>query len=54
MGGDAYYHGQLKYKPVLGEAINPVNKAVLAQALAMKTRIDWMILGLLAIGAVLT
>ena len=54
LGGDAYYHGQLKHKPVLGEAINPVNKAVLAQALAMKTRIDWMVLGLLAIGAVLT
>jgi len=35
-------------------SINPVNKATLAQALAMKTRIDGIVLGLLAIGAVLT
>lgn len=53
LGGDAYYHGQLKHKPVLGVAINPVNKAVLAQALAMKTGINLMVLSLLATGAVL-
>jgi len=54
LGGDACYHGQLKHKPVLGVAINPVNKAVLAQALAMKTGINLMVLSLLATGAVLT
>jgi adenosylcobinamide-phosphate synthase len=53
LGGDACYHGQLKHKPVLGVAINPVNKAVLAQALAMKTGINLMVLSLLATGAVL-
>ena len=53
LGGDACYHGQLKHKPVLGVAINPVNKAVLVQALAMKTGINLMVLSLLATGAVL-
>jgi adenosylcobinamide-phosphate synthase len=53
LGGDACYHGQLKHKPVLGVDINPVNKAVLAQALAMKTGINLMVLSLLATGAVL-
>ena len=54
LGGDAYYHGQLKHKPVLGLSINPVDKTVLVQALAMKTDINLMVLGLLAAGAMLT
>ena len=54
LGGDAYYHGQLKYKPVLGLSINPVNKAALVQALAMKTDINLIVLSVLAAGAMLT
>lgn len=54
LGGDACYHGQLKHKPVLGLPINPVNKAALVQALAMKTGINLIILSLLAAGAMLT
>ena len=54
LGGDAWYHGRLKHKPVLGLSINPVNKAVLVQALTMKTGFNLMVLGLLAAGAMLT
>jgi adenosylcobinamide-phosphate synthase len=54
LGGDAWYHGQLKHKPVLGLSINPVNRTALVQALAMKTDINLMVLGLLAAGAMLT
>ncbi len=50
LGGDTYYHGQLKHKPQLGFAINPVNQQTLAQALAMKTRINLVVFGLLIIG----
>lgn len=54
LGGEASYHGQLKYKPLLGISVNPVNKTVLAEALAMKTGVNWLVLGLLATGAALT
>ena len=54
LGGDAYYHGQLKHKPELGVSINPVNKDTLVQALAMKKGINLMVLGLLATGILLT
>jgi adenosylcobinamide-phosphate synthase len=54
LGGDAYYHGQLKRKPLLGLPLNPVNKAVLVQALAMKTDINLIVLSLLAAGAMFT
>ena len=54
LGGDASYHGQLKHKPALGSPINPVDKAALVRALAMKTRIDVLVLSVLAAGALLT
>jgi adenosylcobinamide-phosphate synthase len=54
LGGDAYYHGKLKHKPLLGLSLNPVNKAVLVQALAMKTGINLIVLSLLATGIMLT
>ena len=54
LGGDAFYHGLLKHKPVLGSPVNPVDKAALVRALAMKTRIDGLILSALAAGALLT
>jgi adenosylcobinamide-phosphate synthase len=53
LGGDACYHGQLKQKPLLGLSLNPVNKAVLVQALAMKTGINLIVLSLLATGVML-
>jgi len=51
LGGDAYYHGKLKHKPTLGPALKPVSRAALVQGLSMKTRLDLIILGLLALGA---
>jgi len=54
LGGDAHYFGQLKHKPLLGISVKPVNKAVLAEALAMKTGFNWLGLGLLVTGSVLT
>jgi adenosylcobinamide-phosphate synthase len=47
LGGDASYHGKIKYKPVLGEDINPVNKMVLVQGLNIKTYIDIVLLSVL-------
>ena len=54
LGGDAFYHGRLKQKPALGSPVNPVDKAALVRALAMKTRIDGLILTALAAGILLT
>lgn len=54
LSGDAWYHGQLKHKPALGFAVNPVNSTTLAQALAMKTGINLIVLILLTSGIVLT
>jgi len=54
LGGDASYHGRLKHKPVLGMAINPVDKPALVRALALKTPIDSLILSALVAGALLT
>ena len=54
LGGDAYYHGQLKHKPALGLPVNPVNNTTLAQALALKTGINLIVLSLLAAGILLT
>jgi adenosylcobinamide-phosphate synthase len=54
LGGDAVYHGKLKHKPMLGNAVYPVTKAKLAQALAMKTAIHFTVLSLLTLGAALS
>lgn len=51
LAGDAYYHGQLKHKPTLGLALNPVNQAALEYGLNMKTGINAIVLSLLAFGA---
>ncbi|PKM37149.1 MAG: cobalamin biosynthesis protein CobD [Gammaproteobacteria bacterium HGW-Gammaproteobacteria-10] len=50
LGGDAMYHGRLKTKPALGDAIVPVTKTTLSKALSMKAPLDFTILGLLAAG----
>lgn len=52
LGGDAVYHGQLKHKPALGNAVYPVTKTKLTEALAMKTAINFTVFGLLMLGAV--
>lgn len=54
LGGDAFYHGELKLKPTLGSAINSVNKKTLAQALKMKTRINIVVIIILLLGIWLT
>jgi adenosylcobinamide-phosphate synthase len=53
LGGDAWYHGQLKHKPTLGLAINTVNQLSLSQALAMKDSLNALIIGFLIAGALL-
>jgi len=54
LGGDASYHGQIKHKPTLGFSVNPADKSTLTKALQMKTGINLIVLGLLAVGAVLS
>ena len=54
LGGDASYHGQIKHKPTLGLALNPVDKAALTKALQMKTGINLIVLALLSVGALLS
>ena len=54
LGGDASYHGQIKHKPMLGLALNPVDKSALTKALQMKTGINLIVLGLLSAGALLS
>ncbi|MFZ2727372.1 MAG: adenosylcobinamide-phosphate synthase CbiB [Methylococcaceae bacterium] len=49
LGGNAYYHGQLKLKAQLGEAINNVSQETLIKALAMKQRFDITLILLLSI-----
>ncbi len=44
LGGDAYYHGQLKHKPTLGMAIKPIDKTTLAHALKLRVKFDIVIL----------
>jgi adenosylcobinamide-phosphate synthase len=50
LAGDAYYHGQLKHKATVGLALAPISHAMLEQALKMKTGINCIVLGLLALG----
>jgi adenosylcobinamide-phosphate synthase len=54
LGGDASYHGQLKFKPILGQPINPVDKSVLTRALHFKTGLNLIVLSLLTVGVLLT
>ncbi|MEQ1530554.1 MAG: adenosylcobinamide-phosphate synthase CbiB [Methylococcales bacterium] len=50
LGGAASYHGQIKTKANIGDALYPVTIATLEAALAMKPAIDFVILSLLAVG----
>ena len=52
LGGDAIYHGQLKHKPTLGEAIFPISNEKLIQALALKNRLNAVIISLLVLGMI--
>jgi adenosylcobinamide-phosphate synthase len=54
LGGNAFYHGEMKLKPALGTAINSVNKMTLAQALKMKTGINIVVIIVLLLGIWLT
>ena len=44
LGGNASYQGQIKQKPLLGLAINTVNKTTLKKALQIKTGINIVLL----------
>lgn len=54
LGGDAVYHGQLKSKPTLGTAINPVTRTTLVRALAMSPRIHLIVFSASLLGILLT
>lgn len=47
LGGEAHYHGQLKLKPHLGDALQPITLATIKQALALRQRLDIALLLLL-------
>ncbi len=47
LGGAAYYHGQLKHKPHLGDALQPITHATIKQALALRQCLDIALLLLL-------
>jgi adenosylcobinamide-phosphate synthase len=49
LGGDAVYHGVVKHKPQLGVALQAVTADTLSQALAMKTKLNWLVFVLLII-----
>jgi len=53
LGGDAIYHGQLKHKPQLGDAIYALSAETLQQGLAMKTRINIVVFSVLMMGMLL-
>jgi adenosylcobinamide-phosphate synthase len=40
LGGAAQYHGKLKLKPTLGDALNSISRATIQQALAVRWRLD--------------
>ena len=40
LGGAAHYHGKLKHKPILGEALQPISCATIKQALTLRWKID--------------
>ena len=44
LGGKAQYHGKVKFKPTLGEAIYPITRDTLNQALILRQRFDLAIL----------
>ena len=54
LGGDAYYHGQLKHKPTLGVSVYSINSAIVRQSLAMKNKLDSSVIGFLGLGSLLT
>ncbi len=40
LGGAAQYHGKLKLKRTLGDALQPISRATIQQALALRWRLD--------------
>jgi adenosylcobinamide-phosphate synthase len=44
LGGAAQYHGKLKLKPILGDALQPISRATIQQALTLRWRLDVLIL----------
>ena len=54
LGGDAYYHGQLKHKPTIGVSRYSINPAIVRQSLAMKNKLDMSVIVFLGLGSLLT
>ncbi|ASF46628.1 adenosylcobinamide-phosphate synthase CbiB [Methylovulum psychrotolerans] len=50
LAGEAFYHGQLKPKPILGDALGPVTEATLRQGLQLRATIDGWLIALLVLG----
>lgn len=40
LGGAAYYHGQSKQKPTLGDALEPISQGTIYQALCLREKMD--------------
>ena len=51
LGGAAHYHGKVKLKPTLGDALNPISHATIEKALTLRWRLDVVILTFLSIAA---
>ncbi len=49
LGGNAYYHGQLKQKPILGNFHKTINRYSIEEALKLRNYIDLVVLAFLSI-----
>lgn len=43
LGGAAFYHGKLKQKPTLGDALEPISKNTIQSALQLREKIDFAV-----------
>lgn len=48
LGGAAQYHGKLKQKPTLGDALEPISQTTIFKALRLRTKIDFAVLIILS------
>lgn len=49
LGGEAYYHGKLKLKPMLGDALNAISRTTIEKALTLRWRLDVVVFVFLCI-----
>lgn len=48
LGGAAQYHGKLKQKPTLGDALEPISQTTIFEALRLRKKIDFAVLIILS------